>query len=125
MRPPYGNTNRRIDHVAQKLDLAEIYWNVDTLDWKHPDTDRLITYTLRHAGGDKVILMHDVYPTTAAAVPKIITGLQARDYTLVTVSGGALPAAPPRRPLPRLPRPRRPRPPPGLSPRPPTVTCLR
>ncbi len=86
MRPPYGNTNRRIDHVAKKLDLAEIYWNVDTLDWKHHDTDRLITYTLRHAGRNKVILMHDIYPTTAAAVPEIITGLQARDYTLVTVS---------------------------------------
>jgi peptidoglycan/xylan/chitin deacetylase (PgdA/CDA1 family) len=86
IRPPYGNTNRRLDHVAKKLDLAEIYWNVDTLDWKHPDTDRLIAYTLRHAARNKVILMHDIYPTTAAAVPKIITGLQARGYTLVTIS---------------------------------------
>lgn len=30
--------------------------------------------------------MHDIYPTTAAAVPKIITGLQARGYTLVSIS---------------------------------------
>lgn len=86
MRPPYGSTNRRLDRVAQQLDLAEIFWNVDTVDWKNRNADRLIDYVLDGAARDQVVLMHDIHSSTVAAAPAIIRGLKADGYTLVTVS---------------------------------------
>ncbi|HEY5848074.1 MAG TPA: polysaccharide deacetylase family protein [Microlunatus sp.] len=86
MRPPYGSTNKRLDKVAQQLGLAEIFWNVDTEDWKNKNPDRLINYVLDNAARDQVVLMHDIHSSTVAAAPAIIRGLKADGYTLVTVS---------------------------------------
>lgn len=86
MRPPYGATNQRLDDVCRELGLAEIYWNVDTLDWKYSDSDRLIDYVLGHAARDKVVLMHDIHGSTVDASQAIFRGLKKRGYTLVTVT---------------------------------------
>lgn len=58
----------------------------------------------RAVGGAKpgsIILLHDIHSSTLQAVEGIVTGLQARGYTLVTVSqlmgmGRLLPAVLPR-----------------------------
>ena len=38
MRPPYGAIN---NEVRDTFDYVYITWNVDTLDWKYKDPDRL------------------------------------------------------------------------------------
>ncbi len=86
MRPPYGANNHRLDVVARDLDLAEIYWNVDTEDWKYKDTDRLIEYMSDAAARDEVVLMHDIHESTVDAAPAIFKGLKKRGFTMVTVS---------------------------------------
>ncbi len=55
-------------------------------DYQNRDTEQLITYVLDNAARNRVVLMHDIYPTTVAAAPQIIAGLKAQGYTLVTVS---------------------------------------
>jgi peptidoglycan-N-acetylglucosamine deacetylase len=86
MRPPYGANNQRLDQVSKKLGLAEIFWTVDTLDWKYQDTDRLVDYVLDNAGRDDVVLMHDIHESTVDGARAIFRGLKKRGYTLVTVS---------------------------------------
>lgn len=86
MRPPYGENNQRLDDVARDLGLAEIYWNVDTLDWQYKDTDRLIDYVLGNAARDQVVLMHDIHQSTVRAAPAIYRGLKKKGFTMVTVS---------------------------------------
>jgi peptidoglycan-N-acetylglucosamine deacetylase len=86
MRPPYGAGNKRLDRVTRDLGLAEIYWDVDTLDWKYRDTGRLVDYVLENAERNQVVLMHDIHFSTVRAAPQIIRGLKQRGYTLVTVS---------------------------------------
>lgn len=86
MRPPYGANNRRLDEVSRELGLAEIYWDVDTLDWKNKDADGLIDNVLGSAARDNVVLMHDIHSSTVDAAPAIIRGLKKKGYTLVTVS---------------------------------------
>lgn len=86
MRPPYGENNKRLNQVCRELGLAEIYWDVDTLDWQNKDTDLLITMVLESAARNQVVLMHDIHPTTVAAAPQIIEGLKDAGYTMVTVS---------------------------------------
>lgn len=87
MRPPYGARNRRVDGVARQLGMPEILWNVDTLDWRYPDSKRLTNTVLRSAGRGSILLMHDaVNRSTITAMPAIIDQLQHRGFRLVTVS---------------------------------------
>ena len=85
-RPPYGSTTHQVAVLAGALGMPEVLWDVDTVDWlyRHPmDVQR---NAVNAAFPGAIILMHDIYPSTIAAVPKIIKLLRARGYTLVTVT---------------------------------------
>ncbi|HSU34988.1 MAG TPA: polysaccharide deacetylase family protein, partial [Propionibacteriaceae bacterium] len=86
LRPPYGSRNPTVDTVSTKLRMAEILWDVDTLDWLHPDPVHVRHAAVKPARRGSIILMHDIHRTTVAAVPQIITDLERRGYTLVTVT---------------------------------------
>jgi peptidoglycan/xylan/chitin deacetylase (PgdA/CDA1 family) len=85
MRPPFGEQDARIRRSIRAAGDAVVLWNVDTEDWKYRDSKRLIGYVTKHAKRNAIVLMHDVRPTTRAAVPAIVAKLQAKGYTLVTV----------------------------------------
>lgn len=83
MRPVGGSYN---DSVASSVGMPMIIWSLDTADWKYRDTDHVINAILDNVSDGDVILMHDLYPTTAAAVEIVIPELVRRGYALVTVS---------------------------------------
>lgn len=42
MRPPYGNTNRKLnDRIYKELGLPVIMWSLDTLDWQRPGVEKV------------------------------------------------------------------------------------
>ncbi|HET7476453.1 MAG TPA: polysaccharide deacetylase family protein [Dermatophilaceae bacterium] len=86
LRPPYGAQNKTVDSVSKQLDLAEILWNVDTLDWLYADAKRVENAAVTSTGRGSIILMHDIHRTTVAAVPGIVANLREQGFTLVTVS---------------------------------------
>jgi peptidoglycan/xylan/chitin deacetylase (PgdA/CDA1 family) len=76
-RPPYGATSPEVRAAAARLSLTEVSWTVDTNDWASPSTNAIVSAALSvRAGG--FVLMHDGYPNTLAAVPKIAAGLASR-----------------------------------------------
>lgn len=83
MRPVGGSYN---DSVASAVDMPMIIWSLDTQDWKYRDTDHVVNAILNNVSDGDVVLMHDLYPTTAAAMEIVIPELVARGYSLVTVS---------------------------------------
>lgn len=83
MRPPYGAHNAITDRLAQ---APVILWDVDTLDWKHRNADKVVEATISQTRPGSIVLMHDIHPSTVAAVPRILTQLKAKGYTFVTVS---------------------------------------
>jgi peptidoglycan/xylan/chitin deacetylase (PgdA/CDA1 family) len=85
MRPPYGSTDKAVSAESRREGLAQILWNVDTLDWLHrkPAT---VAERADKAGPGSIVLMHDIHPTTVAAVPHILDALAKKGYTFVTVS---------------------------------------
>ncbi|WP_269858193.1 polysaccharide deacetylase family protein [Streptomyces sp. RPT161] len=85
LRPPYGAWNARVRALAGRAGLAVIMWNVNPRDWKNHNTPLIEQRVLNHVRPGAIIDMHDTYATTPPAVPKIISGLKARGYTLVTV----------------------------------------
>lgn len=111
MRPPYGATNSRLqDLMMSRYGMASILWSVDTQDWRHPGVDVVISRCVNGARNGSIILLHDIHASTLAAVEGVVTGLQKRGFTLVTVSelmemgrkaaGGAQPTAPAPQPAP-------------------------
>lgn len=85
-RPPYGGQNAAVRSSAAAHGEAIILWSVDTLDWKYRNTARVANVAVGQARPGAIILMHDIHATTVAAVPDIIKRLNAKGYTLVTVT---------------------------------------
>jgi len=83
MRPVGGNRNALVD---ANVGMPEILWSVDTNDWKYRNTQHVIDVVLGNAKDGDIVLMHDLYGTTADAVKVIIPALIERGFTLVTVS---------------------------------------
>ncbi len=83
LRPPYGAHNSTSDRLAQ---TPVILWDVDTLDWKHKNADKVVSSALSQTRPGSIVLMHDIHSTTVAAVPRILAGLKAKGYTFVTVT---------------------------------------
>ncbi|QYC44527.1 Peptidoglycan-N-acetylglucosamine deacetylase [Nonomuraea coxensis DSM 45129] len=85
MRPPYGATDKHVARETRREGLAQILWNVDTLDWR----DRNSEVVARRAGKARpgsIVLMHDIHATTVRAVPHVLDTLSRRGFTFVTVS---------------------------------------
>ena len=73
LRPPYGAVD---DNVMATITDPVILWSIDTLDWKIQSS----------VYDGAIILMHDIYSTTADAAVNIIDWLHSQGYQMVTVS---------------------------------------
>ncbi|MFJ7736503.1 polysaccharide deacetylase family protein [Lysinibacillus sp. NPDC097287] len=82
-RPPYGATSNQVRSV---ISMPTILWSVDTLDWKHRNADKLLSYVKASAKDGSIILMHDIHQSTANGLENVILYLQKQGYELVTVS---------------------------------------
>lgn len=84
IRPPYGAIN---NNVRQYLgDMSVTMWNIDPEDWKSRDKDHIVHSVMSKVADGKIVLMHDIYATSAEAAVEIIKQLKAQDYQLVTIS---------------------------------------
>lgn len=84
-RPPYGETNATLRSVEQQLGLTEVLWDVDSQDWNGASTAAIVQAAGRLQNG-QVILMHDQYATTLAAVPQIAANLSSRNLCAGMIS---------------------------------------
>ncbi|WP_244977405.1 polysaccharide deacetylase family protein [Corynebacterium lizhenjunii] len=85
MRPPYGATNDTVAAAAARAGAAQAFWSVDTLDWKTRNTEQTCRTAVGEAKPGAIILMHDIHPSTVAAVECIIDGLRAKGLAPVNL----------------------------------------
>lgn len=83
MRPTYGSYNSKL---KSQINMPMILWSIDTLDWKSKDANVIVTHVLDNVKDGDIILMHDIYKSTADAVKILVPELISRGYQLVTVS---------------------------------------
>lgn len=80
-RPPYGSLSGAARTRLKKLNLTEVQWSVDTLDWRARDEGRLrkkvLSMVVKQNGG--VVLMHDVKPITAKIIADVLDDLEAEN----------------------------------------------
>jgi peptidoglycan/xylan/chitin deacetylase (PgdA/CDA1 family) len=82
LRPPYGVVDPM---VASHNNLTVVRWNVDPEDWKQRDPQKVFEHIVTHARPGAIILLHDLYPTTAPAVDMAVQTLKPQ-YQFVTAS---------------------------------------
>ncbi|QNE23209.1 polysaccharide deacetylase family protein [Kribbella qitaiheensis] len=83
-RPPYRDTNKKVEAIAASYHLQQILWDVDTNDWKKPGAAAIERAILRGAHPGAIILMHDGggnRSETVAALDRALTKLSAQGYT--------------------------------------------
>ena len=86
LRPPGGAYNDFVKQVVGSQGIYLANWSVDTLDWKYRDADSVYEKVMAQVYDGAIILCHDLYPSTAEAMERVIPELVARGYQLVTVS---------------------------------------
>lgn len=86
MRPPQGVFNGPVAAYIGSQGMNVQLWNVDTLDWLNRDAQVVYDRVMSAAADGRVILLHDIHPTSIAAATRAIPELVARGYQLVTVS---------------------------------------
>ncbi|MEI6237404.1 MAG: polysaccharide deacetylase family protein [Candidatus Saccharibacteria bacterium] len=82
-RPPYGEF-RPGEPALNNTPI--IFWNNDPDDWKNRNPSVVDANVMTPIKPGSIVVMHDLYPSTVSAVPKVIDNLQAQGYTLVTVT---------------------------------------
>lgn len=82
VRAPYGTHGK----APQITGRSFVFWSVDTLDWKTLSSSYVVNHIKENVRDGSIILMHDLYQSTAAASEIIIPWLISEGYQLVTVS---------------------------------------
>ncbi len=85
-RVPYGSRDARVLNMLKEEGKPAIGWNVDPHDWEVRDKDYVVKVVLEHVKDGDIILMHDIYESTAQAVAELVPELQEQGYQIVTVS---------------------------------------
>lgn len=85
-RPPYGRYNQELLQIVREEGSQAVLWNVDTRDWKVRDPDKIVEHVITAAGSGSVLLLHSTYPSTADALPRVISSLREKNCEFVTLS---------------------------------------
>lgn len=92
IRPPYGEINEEQLKWAKQQGYKIINWNVDSLDWKALDKNKVKHNVLSAVGPGSIVLQHAGGGTgsnltgTIEALPDIIRVLRNRGYRFVTIT---------------------------------------
>lgn len=78
LRPPGGKSKDTIPY-------PEIMWSVDTKDWANRNRDQTLANAKAGIFDGSIVLMHDLYPTSAEATKELVPWLIERGYQIVTV----------------------------------------
>ena len=82
VRPPYGSWNAKLEEA---VDMIPGVWDVDSIDWRLKNTEKVTAKVLKDTEDGDIILMHDEFRTSVEAALRIIDNLTAKGYTFVTV----------------------------------------
>ncbi len=86
-RPPGGNANPSVQHLAQGYGLSVAYWTVDAVHYEDLGLPSgLVQYVLAHVHPGSIVLMHNGPEVTALAIPALVAALRAQGYSLVTLA---------------------------------------
>ena len=85
-RAPYGEYNNTLVQNVKSLDMYCVQWNIDSLDWKDPAPDDMVSRIEQNLTEGSIILLHNGAKNTPEALPRIIEAIRNKGYRIVPVS---------------------------------------
>lgn len=85
-RAPGGYETDKTADFCKRHDLPLFKWTVDTMDWKNRDADTIFDVVMSKITNGGIILMHELYPSTADALDRLIPELINKGFKFVTCS---------------------------------------
>ncbi|MCL2356749.1 MAG: polysaccharide deacetylase family protein [Defluviitaleaceae bacterium] len=85
-RPPYGAVTDRLRDVSREVGCALVNWSIDPFDWECRDADTVFERVMSNLHDGAIILCHDAYDSTAAAIERLVPAILQKGYQFVTVS---------------------------------------
>ena len=82
LRPPYGLIDKRAEDWCGG---PIILWSVGPGDLRDNDGDPNVAAVVEHVSDGDIILLHDLFPSSAQAALRIVDALLAKGYCFVTV----------------------------------------
>lgn len=82
LRPPEGRWNEELQSVCG---CPIILWSVDSRDWESKNADKVCNAVIGKVKDGDIVLMHDLYKSTADATKRIVPALIEEGFQLVTV----------------------------------------
>ncbi|SFI70772.1 Peptidoglycan/xylan/chitin deacetylase, PgdA/CDA1 family, partial [Paenibacillus sp. UNC496MF] len=90
VRAPYGASSPLLKQIVADNGRSLVFWTVDTRDWEGASVTAMRANVNKNAHPGGIILMHSFgskhLANTVELLPLVIKDLQARGFTLVTVS---------------------------------------
>ncbi len=83
--PPSGSFRNDVVQIASEMDMKTILWTVDTIDWRKPNPDEMVSRVLSKVHPGAMILMHPT-ESSSAGLDKLIKGIKEKGYSIGTVS---------------------------------------
>lgn len=83
LRPTYGSYDNKL---KESINMPLILWSINPMDWKYRDANKIRNHVLSRVKDGDIVLMHDIFTTTADAVEQFVPKLISRGFQLVTVS---------------------------------------
>lgn len=84
-RAPYGDYDDLLVDTAKELGFYTVQWDVDSLDWKDLSATDIALRIVNNVTDGSIILCHNNGLHTAEALPLVLSTLQNKGYTFVTV----------------------------------------
>ncbi|MDQ6914923.1 MAG: polysaccharide deacetylase family protein [Actinomycetota bacterium] len=85
MRPPYGAFDARVGRAVHKFGMVPVLWDVDTRDSLGAATPQIVANADAGLHPGAIILMHETYDRSLAALPQVLAAARRKGLRLVSV----------------------------------------
>lgn len=84
-RAPSGSYDNKTVEAAESLGMTAVQWDVDSVDWKNPTAEKIISRITENVQNGSIVLFHLGKENTVGALPEIIKILRNEGYSFTTV----------------------------------------
>lgn len=82
IRPPWGFAS---EALKSAVTVPLIFWTLDTMDWSVRSKELVAHHIIENVRTSDIVLLHDLYDTSADAALQVIDVLGAQGYEFVTL----------------------------------------
>jgi peptidoglycan/xylan/chitin deacetylase (PgdA/CDA1 family) len=85
MRPPYGDYDPQVNQVVHRMGMVGVLWDVDSRDSAGAAAPQILANVEQGLRPGAIILMHETYDRSLAALPQVLVAAQRKRLRLVSV----------------------------------------